>query len=143
MADIPEKSDEHAVTNELRKLLESLLVSVQDAPVDQRQRLLRSLRKWQKGERRKHSRKACSIPVTVAAWRIFEEFIRNISVGGVFSKASAPLPHGEQVTLIFSLPNHNIPIRVTGNVVWTSSEGLGVEFTQPLSDEVKRRIESL
>jgi Tfp pilus assembly protein PilZ len=132
-----------SVKAEVKELLENILVAVPYASEDQQRSLLSTLREWQKGERRKHRRIACSIPVKVGTWRVFAEHIRNISEGGVFIKTTAVFSPGEHLELIFSLPNQNGPVRITGHVVWNSPEGVGLEFTQPLSRELVRVIESL
>ncbi len=143
MIDSPQESNEHAVKSELKELIENILTAIDQAPLEHQRSLLSSLRKWQKGERRRHTRKDCSIPVKVGTWQVFTEHIRNMSMGGVFIKTSASFSRGEQLTLIFSLPNKNSPLRITGHVVWNSSEGVGVEFTQHLSKELRQLIESL
>ena len=143
MTDSSRQSDGPTVRAELKELLEHILISVDYAPEDQQRSLLSSLRNWQRGERRKHPRKSCSAPVRVGVWRVFTEQIRDISVGGVFIKTSTPFAEGEQLTLVFSLPNRNGLLKITGHVVWNSPEGVGVEFTQPLSKQVEEVVDSL
>jgi len=137
------ESNGGGVRAELKKLLETILTSVDYASEDQQESLLGSLRDWQRGERRKHGRRDCSIPVRVGTWRVFTEHIRNISKGGVFIKTAAPFSRGEHLTLIFSLPNKNGPVKITGHVVWSSSDGVGVEFTEALTGEMKGLIDAL
>ena len=127
----------------MKELLENILVSIPYAPEEQQRSLLSSLRQWQKGERRRHRRVVCSIHVKVGTWRVFAEHIRNISEGGVFIKTSAAFSPGEHLELIFSLPNQNGPVRVTGHVVWNSPDGIGLEFAQPLSQELVEVIDGL
>jgi len=143
MADSAIPSDGLSVEAELRKLLEDILISMDHAPEYQQKSLLTSLKKWQNAERRRHPRKNCSIPVRVGMWQVFTERIRNISAGGVFIKTSAPVSHGEDVTLIFSLPDKAGPVKVNGHVVWKTAEGVGVEFKETLVEEVKNVIGSL
>ena len=143
MNDFPHEPGSPTVMAEVKELLENILVSILYAPEDQQRSLLSSLKQWQKGERRKHRRVACSIPVKVGTWRVFAEHIRNISEGGVFIKTSAAFTPGEHLELIFSLPNQNGPVRITGNVVWNSPEGVGLEFTQPLSQELMVVLDAL
>ena len=143
MTDPPQNSDDPIARAELKELLERILISIDHATEDQRRSLLTSLRHWQKGERRKHPRKGCSIPVTVGTWRVFTNHIRNISMGGVFIETPAVFTRGENLTLIFSLPNKDGPVRITGHVVWRTPEGIGVEFKQPLSKELQELIDSL
>jgi Tfp pilus assembly protein PilZ len=128
---------------ELKKLLEEILISMDNAPEYKQKSLLTSLKRWQNAERRRHPRRNCSIPVRMGMWQVFTERIRNISTGGVFIKTSAPVSHGEDVTLIFSLPNRAGPIKINGHVVWKAVEGVGVEFKEPLGGELKEAIGTL
>ena len=137
MTDTPQEDDEHMLRADLKGLLERISLAVDNASVDEQQRLLETLREWQRGERRQHARIACSIPVKVGALRVYTEYIRNISAGGAFIRTSVPFSPGEQLTLLFSLPDQNSPVKITGHVAWNSSEGVGVEFAQPLNKELK------
>ncbi|MDY6988277.1 MAG: PilZ domain-containing protein [Thermodesulfobacteriota bacterium] len=143
MADSAVPPDGLSPKAELKKLLEDILISMDDAPEHQHKSLINTLRKWQNAERRRHPRKNCSIPVRVGMWQVFTERIRNISMGGVFIKTSAPVSHGEHVTLIFSLPNKAGPVKINGHVVWKAAEGVGVEFKEPLGEELKQVIGTL
>jgi len=140
MADSAVPSDGLSVKAELKKMLEDIMISMDYAPEHQQISLLNSLRKWQNDERRRHPRKDCSIPVRVGRWQVFTERIRNISMGGVFIKTSAPVFHGEDVTLVFSLPNKASPVKINGHVVWKAAEGVGVEFRESLGEELKQVI---
>jgi Tfp pilus assembly protein PilZ len=86
---------------------------------------------------------AFSIPTKVETWGVFAKQIRNISAGGVFIRTSAVFSPGEHLELIFSIPNHNDPLRITGHVVWNSPDGVGLKFTQPLSPELVEVIEAI
>ena len=143
MVDSAVPSDGLSVKAELEKLLEDIMISMEDAPEYQQKSLLNSLRKWQNAERRRHPRKNCSIPVRMGMWQVFTERIRNISMGGVFIKTSAPISHGEDVTLLFSLPNKASPIKINGHVVWKAAGGVGVEFKEPLGAELRQVIGTL
>jgi len=143
MTDSPKQPDEQMVRASLKQLLESISLAIDDASVDEQQRLLKSLRAWESGDRRTHARRACSIPVRVGALRVYTEYIRSISAGGVFIRTYVPFSPGEQLTLLFSLPNQNGPVKITGHVAWNSSEGVGVEFAQPLNKNLKNIVESL
>ena len=69
--------------------------------------------------------------------RASTEFIRNISLGGVFIEMADPLPFGTDVELEFSLPVDPRLIRCRGFVVWSTRtspdqgqgrEGIGVRL---------------
>jgi Tfp pilus assembly protein PilZ len=94
-------------------------------------------------ERRRHPRKDCSIPVTVGTWRVFREFVKNISRGGMFIETDAPFSPGERVTLTFSYANQPNPVRITARVVRKTNRGIGVEFTTPPTAELEKIIKSL
>jgi hypothetical protein len=143
MAGFAGESDGLSVRAELKALLEDILTSMDDAPEYQQKSLLSSLQRWQNAERRRHPRKDCSIPVRVGMWQVFTERIRNISVGGVFIKTTAPVTSGEDLTLLFSLPNKPSPVKIDGYVVWKAPEGVGVRFKEPLSQELKEVIGAL
>ena len=142
MTDTPKERDENMVRADLKELVERVSLAIDHASVDEQQRLLKSLREWERGDRREHVRRACSIPVRVGALRVYTEYIRNISAGGAFIRTSVPFSPGEQLTLLFSLPDQNSPVKITGHVAWNSSEGVGVEFAQPLNKELKNMAES-
>jgi uncharacterized protein (TIGR02266 family) len=80
--------------------------------------------------KRKHRRKPFSMVVDYAAEdRAYRDYIQNISAGGVFIETRMPFAVGQQVTLSFPLPNQKNYIRITGQVVRTSPQGIGVKFT--------------
>jgi uncharacterized protein (TIGR02266 family) len=60
--------------------------------------------------------------------RAHKDFIQNISVGGVFIETRMPFSVGQAVALTFPLPNYQKYIRITGEVVRTTAEGIGVTF---------------
>jgi Tfp pilus assembly protein PilZ len=80
-------------------------------------------------ERRQHFRKACFITVDFAIQdRVFRDFVRNISPGGVFIEIMTAISKGTNTTVVFSLPNSGEPFKVSGTVTWNSSQGVGVRF---------------
>ena len=137
------QSNRPSVKAQLKELLRNMLIFVDSASEDERQRLLTSLQNFEGEERRRHPRKTCSMQVTVGIWRLFTEFIKNISCGGVFIETSESFSAGEHITLTFSPPNRNKPLRITGRVVRRTPEGIGVEFTTPPNGELEKIIESL
>ncbi|MDY6990275.1 MAG: PilZ domain-containing protein [Thermodesulfobacteriota bacterium] len=136
-------SDQANVKAQLNELLKDMQVLIESASEDQQRRLLSSLKDLEAAERRRHPRKSCSIPVSVGTWRVFREFAKNISGGGMFIGTSASFSPGEHVTLTFSPPNQKKPLRITGRVVRRTAKGIGVEFTSPPNAELQKVIESL
>jgi hypothetical protein len=93
------------------------------------QRHLQLVRCWPYTERRQHARKPCYIAADFAIQgRLFRDFIRNISAGGVFIEIMTPLFTEADTTVVFFLPNHGGPFKVAGHIAWTSLRGVGVQF---------------
>ncbi len=127
----------------LQELFEMISSWFDHASEDQQRRVLRALEHLRQGERREHPRKPCSIEVTYTTEdRTFTDFIKNISMGGVFMQTSASLNVGQQISLVFPFPTQEEPIRMTGQVVWKSPVGVGVKFIE-LSRGVREMIEAL
>ena len=60
--------------------------------------------------------------------RRHSDFIENISIGGAFIQTRVPFPIGQMVSMVFPLPSYSIPINITGEVVRTSPQGIGLKF---------------
>jgi uncharacterized protein (TIGR02266 family) len=116
---------------------------IDEAPEATQRRLLLLLEDVEVSDRREHLRKPCSIEVTYSTEdETFTDFIRNISVGGVFMQTTAPLSIGQEISLVFPFPSQEDPMKMTGEVVWKSPVGVGVKFTG-VSRRVREIIESL
>jgi Tfp pilus assembly protein PilZ len=138
-----EQTDKPSVKARLKELLDDISTSIDHASEEEQRRLLSSLEELQQDDRRRDPRKGCSIAVTYATWRIFTDFIKNISAGGVFIETSVPFARGENLTLMFSPPNQQEAVKITGQVVWSDPNGVGVKFTSPPSKELEEILESL
>lgn len=80
-------------------------------------------------ERRQHPRDPCFIAADFAIQdKVFSDFVRNISPGGVYIETKAPVLNGTEITVVFSLPSCGEPLKTAGNIVWNSLQGLGVRF---------------
>jgi Tfp pilus assembly protein PilZ len=121
-----------------------LVELIYGASVAQRKALLSVLEKgWEHTVRRKHPRKNCFIAVDCAnGTHIFKEYIKNISLGGVFIEGRNTFPTGQEMTMAFESPDNHKPIKTTVRVAWTGSLGIGVEFMQADKD-VQCLLESL
>lgn len=128
MTDSIKESKDAAPTARLTELFNNLSEAQQKA-------LLSILEDWQRTERRKHPRRYWVGPVDYATEdRAFKDFIKNVSAGGVFIETHIPFSIGEQITLTFSPSNRDKPIKITGEIVWTGSLGIGVRFKMPNQD---------
>ncbi len=79
----------------------------------------------------------------------FSDFTRDINEGGTFIETETPLSLDSEISLQFHLPGSEVPVRVTGRVVWTREHGngegppgMGIEFDH-LDSEARTRINQL
>ena len=152
MTDSVRKSDESNADAQLKGFLKDISTYIDNASEDQKQellslfqdtRLLSLLEDSRQSDQREHSRKSCSTPVTFATRdRVFKDFIKNISGGGVFIETPETFFVGQEITLIFSSPSSQGPIKITGKVVWRVPKGVGVKFASASTD-LEAIIESL
>jgi len=79
--------------------------------------------------KRKHTRKPLLTVVDYATQgHAYRDFLKNISAGGVFIETSLPIAIGQELSLTFALPTHRKHIKITGEVVRISPQGIGVKF---------------
>ena len=80
----------------------------------------------------------------------FQDYIRNLSLGGIFIETSKPLPMHTKLKVQFSLPDMGAPIVADGVVVHTlrvgqprnpSLSGMGIRFSD-LEPSSKEMLES-
>jgi Tfp pilus assembly protein PilZ len=62
----------------------------------------------------------------------YEDFIHDISSGGVFIETNAHFVVGQSISITLPLPSHQHFIQVTGEVVRVSAHGIGVKFNQTI-----------
>ena len=79
-----------------------------------------------------------------------DDYLHNLSLGGLFVKTETPLSRGEKTSLRIFLPDNEKNLEVTGEVVWTRAEeevtaegnlpaGMGIRFLD-LPKEARKRI---
>ena len=91
-------------------------------------------------ERRKHVRKPFFMVVDYAAkGRTYKDFIQNISTGGVFIETRMPLYAGQKLAMSFPLPNCKKHVKITGKIVRTNVQGVGVKFL--LMEQIGKRFD--
>ena len=91
-------------------------------------------------ERRKHARKPFFMAVDYATKdRTYKDFIQNISTGGVFIETRMPLYAGQKLAMSFPLPNCKKHVKITGKIVRTNVQGIGVKFL--LMEQIGKRFD--
>jgi len=79
--------------------------------------------------RRKYRRKSCLIEVDYATDdRAYKDFIKDVSVNGVFIETHKLFPVGRDITITFSSLRYSKPIKVFGTIVRSLPQGIGVAF---------------
>ena len=112
-----------------------LLKLIVDMSENQRLILLDQLQnmdaKAERLDNRKYPRKDCLINATLAAQDLIAScFILDLSLYGAFVEADRSFSVGQEARLAFSAPNHPNRLQLKGQIIWTDSQGVGVEFIQ-------------
>jgi hypothetical protein len=117
------------------KFSDHIFKLVIDLPDAQQKALLSQLEKTahpaSKDDRRKYSRKACLMPVNYSVGgRPFQGYILDISLHGAFIETSDYFFSGQEIIMTFSVPHYQKPLTVTGEIAWSSQNGMGIKFSQ-------------
>ncbi len=93
--------------------------------------------------RPKHPRKPSSIIVNYAIGnRFYTDYIEDIHTDGVFIATDEDFTVGEELALAFSHPKFPDIFRVYGDIIYTTNDGIGVQFKN-LSNPQRDRIKAL
>jgi hypothetical protein len=121
--------------NEVRAFIFEIIDGMSDTEMRQ---FLKDLEGWQKSkdEKRKYPRRSTYVDITYSSdqRRIFEDFVRNISAGGLYIETNLVTELGQKLTMTFSYPDSGDPIKVLGKIIRVDSEGIGVKFNKLLND---------
>ena len=80
-------------------------------------------------DKRNHLRKPCLINVDyIVGNRKFKSFMLDISTFGVFIETKNPFPVGKEIIMTFTLSNYQKPFKLTGEIIWSGSQGIGAKF---------------
>ncbi len=108
---------------------EQLVGIIKNISEEKQLKLLELLKQWNEQGNRDYNRKSCLIAVDYSSQdRFFRDFIQNISAGGVFIETREVFSPGQEIGLTFSIPNSQIPFRISGRITRTSSKGVAVKF---------------
>jgi len=123
------QSNESRITARLIELIKNM-------PEDEQRTLLKDLEEKPFEGRRKHVRKPFLMAVDYSTQdHVYKDFIQDISTGGVFIQTHMPFTVGQEVSLTFPLPNYQKHIKVTGEVVRSTTQGVGVKFKMADQDQ--------
>jgi len=129
-----ENIDKVLSRGEVRAFIFEIINDMSDAEMRQ---LLKDLENWQKSkfEMRKHPRRSTYMDIIYSSDQrgIFEDFVRNISAGGLYIETNLVTELGQKLTMTFSNPDSGDPIKVLGKIVRVDPNGIGVKFNKLLS----------
>ena len=111
-----------------------LINMVLDMPLHHQIHLLRRIDKSRLPGARKHVRRPYAFAVSCETEdSCFKEYIKDISVGGLFLVSDKPFSVDQQIRVTFQIPNHSPVFKILAKVVHTSPEGAGVQFIRRIS----------
>jgi hypothetical protein len=119
MTDSIPQSEKASLTGRLKELLTEVSSFIDNASEDQKQKLLSVLEDLRKSDRRKHSRKPCSITVNYStSGDGFKGLVKDMSAGGMFIlsiETDMVFSEGQEIVVNFpTLPNKHEPIELYG-----------------------------
>jgi hypothetical protein len=129
MANLDDKTSLSEVTNRIFRIISNLSETNRLKAL----RYLEKLQQTQLSEKREYERKHFSIYAVCSAGNFsFKDFIRNISLGGLFIETKTPLDVNVELSIRF-LHSDVVPlIKASGEIVWVDIKGAGVKFYKPL-----------
>jgi Tfp pilus assembly protein PilZ len=84
---------------------------------------------YRQNGRRKDFRRSCLISTYYAVdGRCYNDFIQNISLGGVFIQTRHTFTIGQEILMTIPFPHTPKSIKIRGEVVRTACGGIGVRF---------------
>jgi Tfp pilus assembly protein PilZ len=76
----------------------------------------------------------CKAVNFAAKGEAYEDFIQDISAGGIFIETRLRFVIGQSLSITLPMPGHQHFIQVSGQVVRISSSGIGVKFAHPIQE---------
>jgi Tfp pilus assembly protein PilZ len=126
-----------------KQLTERLIKAVSILSIERKRMLDELIQEWDRLDYREDSRISCFLAVDYSTTdRVYQDFINNLSSGGVFIETTAPFHSGQSVSLTFSVPSLGKTFKIAGTIVRTEQDGIGVQFLKKLTPYQKELIHS-
>lgn len=137
--DPAQKPDKTSIRNQILKLVDRMPEEMQAKLLKFLQtRLPRRIRGTLVIEKRSDFRRDCLVSLEYRVdGRTFEGFILDISAFGVFIESDEQFSVDRPIRMRFSLPGHPGKLRLAGKIVWSGSQGFGVQFNSLARDQMK------
>ena len=143
-----DRSDAPKTTDQVRSPLKRfdkidvssrLINMVLDMSLPSQLKLLKELDKSGYERARKYVRKPYVLVVDCETEDMFfQEYIKDISAGGLFLRSQRPMVLGQEVRITFQLPHHEKIFHVLGRVARISRDGVGIRFIRQEQLKPKR-----
>lgn len=131
------------VLNDVNELTDRLLQAVGKLSPQRKKMLEELLKEWERLDYREDSRIPCFLPVDYSTKdRVYQDFINNLSNGGVFIETATSLKVGQTISLIFTVPSLQKTFKIAGTIIRTEQDGIGVKFSKRLTSYQKELIHS-
>ena len=126
-----------------KKMTDRLIQAIKNLSPQRKKMLEELLNEWERLDYREDSRIPCFLPVDYSTTdRVYQDFINNLSNGGVFIETAATLKEGQTISLIFSVPTLQKSFKISGTIVRSERDGIGVKFSKKLTPYQKELIHS-
>jgi type IV pilus assembly protein PilZ len=126
-----------------KQLTERLIKAVSMLSNERKKMLDEMIKEWERLDYREDSRIACFLAVDYSTKdRVYQDFINNLSNGGVFIETLAPFHVGQSLSMTFSVPLLSKTFKIGGTIVRTEQDGIGVQFEKKLTPYQKELIHS-
>ncbi|MBC2711410.1 MAG: PilZ domain-containing protein [Desulfosarcina sp.] len=131
------------ILEDVNKLTERLIQAVSKLSPQRKKMLDELLKEWDRLDCREDSRIPCFLPVDYSTRdRVYQDFINNLSNGGVFIETLSPFRVRQSISLIFTVPSLQKTFKLSGTIVRTEQDGIGVKFSKKLTPYQKELIYS-
>ena len=102
---------------------------IMDMSESQQRTLLHAVEVKLSDDTRENIRKPYNMVVDyVAQDRFCNDFIKNVSSGGMFIETRMPFLVGQDIILTFPLPKNRKHVKIAGEIIRTTPQGIGVKF---------------
>jgi Tfp pilus assembly protein PilZ len=88
-------------------------------------------------DRRNQARQPCSLKIGYATMDLsYIDYITDINCWGVFIQSDRKVPVGESVSMTIPLHGDGQSIKIIGEVMWSSPQGMGIKFNMGVNTSV-------
>jgi Tfp pilus assembly protein PilZ/uncharacterized Zn finger protein (UPF0148 family) len=114
---------------EKKRVAQQLFDLIKKMSKDQMLSLLEAAEEIHGKKKRAHERFPCLITADcVYQDRAINEYVKDISEGGLYLETSESFDEGEEIAMTISFSHHSKPFKITGEIVRTTPQGIGVQF---------------